>query len=232
MIETGHASHIGLRRELNEDTYWVDTGLGLFVVVDGMGGAGRGDAAAAIARDVLVDAARTGRDLATAIRDAGSAIAALSPGLPDMPPPGATLAILKIEGNRYTAVWIGDARIYLWQHGMLMRLGVDTTIGDAGAPAAAGTPPPTPPPRNRATHALGITPPAEFGAEPVHGTLERGMQFLLCTDGLCEELDDRRIKAMLARSDIAAQECVDHLLLGALDAGGRDNVTLVLVRAT
>ena len=56
------------------------------------------------------------------------------------------------------------------------------------------------------------------------------MQFLLCTDGLTEELDDTSIAAVLARTDLAAQECVDHLLLAALDAGGRDNITVVLVR--
>jgi protein phosphatase len=56
------------------------------------------------------------------------------------------------------------------------------------------------------------------------------MQFLLCSDGLTEELDDARIGAIVSRTDLAAQECVDHLLLAALDGGGRDNITAVLVR--
>lgn len=86
------------------------------------------------------------------------------------------------------------------------------------------------PKRNRATQALGITPPRELCAELHRGVLERGVQFLLCSDGLSEELADGRIAAMLARTDLAAQECVDHLLLAALEAGGRDNISLVLVR--
>jgi PPM family protein phosphatase len=43
-------------------------------------------------------------------------------------------------------------------------------------------------------------------------------------------LPDARIAAVLARTDLAAQECVDHLMLAALDAGGRDNISIVLVR--
>ena len=62
------------------------------------------------------------------------------------------------------------------------------------------------------------------------GTLEPGMTFLLCSDGLTECVDDASIGRTLARSDLAAQECVDQLLLAALDAGGDDNITAVIVR--
>ncbi len=52
----------------------------------------------------------------------------------------------------------------------------------------------------------------------------------MCSDGLSEELAEGHIAAALARTDLAAQECVDHLLPAALEAGGRDNISLVLVR--
>ena len=231
MIEVGHASHTGLRRELNEDTYWADADLGLFLVVDGMGGHGRGEVAAALARDALVEAARADRDLETAIRGTGGRIAELARRAPGNAPTGAALALLKLDRDQYAAACIGDTRIYLWHSGTLQRLCHQDP--DATHPGAAEADPESrmrPPRRNRATQALGITPPPELCAEPHGGALERGIQFLLCSDGLSEELSDARIAAVLARTDLAAQECVDHLLLAALDAGGRDNISIVLVR--
>ena len=57
------------------------------------------------------------------------------------------------------------------------------------------------------------------------------MQLLLCSDGLTEEVDDRNISRVLAQLDCSAQECVDSLVAAALDGGGSDNVTVVLVRS-
>lgn len=228
MIEIGHASHTGLRREFNEDTYWADSELGLFLVVDGMGGPGRGEVAAAMTRDALVRAVRDGRDLADAIRAGGEAIAAFAATGPGSAPTGATLSLLRVEDGRFDIAQIGDTRLYLWHTGSLIPM-----RARAGAAAAADRDAPETVMRQRpnlSTQALGITPGPELAAEPTRGMLERGMQFLLCTDGLGEELDDRHIAAILARTDLAAQECVDHLLLDALDAGGRDNISVVLVR--
>ncbi|WHZ18896.1 MAG: Protein serine/threonine phosphatase PrpC, regulation of stationary phase [Rhodanobacteraceae bacterium] len=230
MIEIGHASHTGLRRECNEDSYWADTELGLFLVVDGIGGPGRGDAAAAIVRDALVGAARRGGDLESAIRDAGTAIATFASATAQHSPTGATLAALRIDGGQFEAARIGDARIYLWQHGELTPLCTGEPLPSSERETTAGAE--ANPKRNRITQALGITPVGELDAALVQATLERGMQFLLCSDGLTEELGERELAAMLARSDLAAQECVDQLLLAALDAGGRDNVSVVLVRVS
>jgi protein phosphatase len=62
------------------------------------------------------------------------------------------------------------------------------------------------------------------------GELYAGMQLLLCSDGLTEEVDDARISGTLSRLDCSAQECVDELVAAALDHGGSDNITVVLVR--
>lgn len=226
MIEIGHASHTGLHRECNEDTYWADSLLGMFLVVDGIGGPGHGEVAAAIARDALVDAARRGDSLEPAVRAAGTAIAAHAARAAAHAPMGATLGWLRIHGGTFEAARIGDARIYLWQRGSLVPLcagadGESTAEGDAVDHDTR---------RNRITQALGITAPGELDPVPVRGVPERGMQFLLCSDGLTEELAESRIAAILARQELAAQECVDHLLLAALDAGGHDNISVVLVR--
>jgi len=62
------------------------------------------------------------------------------------------------------------------------------------------------------------------------GELRPGMQLLLCSDGLTEEVDDRGIGDTLSYQDCSAQECVDSLIAAALDGGGSDNITAILVR--
>ena len=88
----------------------------------------------------------------------------------------------------------------------------------------------THPHRNVVTQALGVTDPQSLRVETIRGTLAPGIQILLCSDGLTEEVDDKDIAAVLARQDLSAQECVDHLILAALDGGGSDNVTVILIR--
>ncbi|MGH8147313.1 MAG: PP2C family protein-serine/threonine phosphatase, partial [Rhodanobacteraceae bacterium] len=144
---------------------------------------------------------------------------------------GATLAVLQLDAGQYRVASVGDNPVHLWQHGRLQLIdggcaGADTDPSGANEAHAA----PVPPRRKRITQALGITPSDELYAEPVSGAVERGMQFLLCSDGLSEAVGETGIGAVLARTELAAQECVDHLLLAALDAGGRDNITVLLVR--
>ena len=224
MIEHGHATHTGLARAHNEDSYWADTERGLWLVADGMGGPARGETASAIALETTVAAIDAGIALPDAFRRAGAAILAHPAQRSAATPMGSTLAALKIGDGQFTAARVGDSRIYVWQDGRLTRL------PHAQAAAVSETAADSPPSRNRATQALGITPTLEFDAQPVTGPCAPGMQFLLSSDGLTEELDDARIAAIVARTDLAAQECVDHLLLAALDGGGRDNITVVLVR--
>ncbi len=231
MIEHGHATHTGLRREHNEDNYWADAQHGLWLLADGMGGHARGEVASAIALDATVTALGAGIGLADAFRRAGASILGHPAQGNAAAPMGSTLAALKLAGDKFEAAWIGDSRIYAWQQGQLMRLAhlhspdAQSQIADKDAGAVQPAIP-----RRRTTQALGITPALELDAEPVTGRCAPGLQFLLCSDGLTEELDDARIAAILSRTDLTAQECTDHLLLAALDAGGRDNITALLVR--
>ncbi|TLY49063.1 MAG: serine/threonine-protein phosphatase, partial [Gammaproteobacteria bacterium] len=140
---------------------------------------------------------------------------------------------LRVTGaNDYEVCWVGDSRIYLW-NGALKQISQDHSYVQELIAQGAITQEQarTHPHRNVVTQALGVTDPQSLRVETLRGTLDPGMQILLCSDGLTEEVDDAQISATLSRSDLSAQECVDHLILAALDGGGSDNVTVILVRS-
>jgi protein phosphatase len=231
MIEFGHLSHVGLRRELNEDTYYGDAELGLWLVADGMGGHEFGEVASALARDAVVREVRAGRGLAEAVRRADEDIIRQSQRRAEGLPMGTTMVAVKIDGHRFELAWVGDSRAYLWD-GRLRQLSSDHSyvqeLIDQGAITAEQAR--SHPHRNVVTQALGVTDPENLKVETVSGELRPGFQILLCSDGLTEEVDDRNIASLLADRDLSAQECVDHLVAAALEGGGSDNVTVVLLR--
>jgi PPM family protein phosphatase len=137
-----------------------------------------------------------------------------------------------VTGNRFEVAWVGDSRVYLWREGQLAQLSQDHSYVQELIVQGAITNEQarTHPHRNVVTQALGVTEPSQLNVETMTGELRPGMQLLLCSDGLTEEVDDRRIAGVLAQMECSAQECVDTLVAAALDGGGSDNVTVVLVR--
>ena len=233
MIEFGHSTHVGLRREHNEDTYYADANLGLWLVADGMGGHEHGEVASALARDTLVREVGKGAALIPAIQLADEEIIRHSTKRSEALPMGTTIAALRITGERdFEVAWVGDSRVYLWNNG-LKQVSQDHSyvqeLIDQGAITSEQAR--SHPHRNVVTQALGVTDPQSMRIGSAKGTLAPGMQLLLCSDGLTEEVTDASIAAVLGRSELTAQECVDHLVLAALDQGGADNVTVILVRA-
>lgn len=232
MIEFGHGTHVGLRRTRNEDTYYADAALGLFLVADGMGGHQHGEVASALVRDAVVDMVARGQSLPDAVRGAGARLLDHARGgHADALPMGTTVAALRLVDGGYEVAWVGDSRVYLWQDG-LHQISHDhslvqelVAIGSLDPALAARHPQ-----RNVITQALGITASEQLHIGMARGQLTQGMAFLLCSDGLTEEVGDRAIAAIVGRQDLAPQECVDHLLLAALDGGGKDNVTVIVAR--
>lgn len=232
MIEFGHLSHVGLRREHNEDTYYGDGELGLWLVADGMGGHEFGEVASALARDTIVREVRRGTPLGTAIQKADEEIIAHSRRRSEALPMGTTIAAARVDGSRFEVAWVGDSRVYLFND-QLRQLSQDHSyvqeLIDQGAITAEQAR--IHPHRNVVTQALGVTDPESLKVETISGEFKRGMQLLLCSDGLTEEVSDDQIEKVLAQHDLSAQECVEHLVLAALDGGGSDNVTVILVRS-
>lgn len=232
MIEFGHLTHVGLRRELNEDTYYGDSELGLWLVADGMGGHACGEVASALARETIVREIRNGTPLAQAVRIADEEIIRVSRRRNDSLPMGTTVVAIRVVGSQYEVAWVGDSRAYLWRDSRLAQLSQDhsyvqdlVTQGSLTAEQARAHPQ-----RNVVTQALGVTDPAHLNVATTQGELRAGMQLLLCSDGLTEEVDDRMIADTLGGDDCSAQECTDALVAAALDGGGSDNITVVLVR--
>ena len=232
MIEFGHLTHVGLRRELNEDTYYGDSEMGLWLVADGMGGHEYGEVASALAREAIVREVRGGAALDQAIRTADEDIIRASHQRGDALPMGTTVVAARISGRRFEVAWVGDSRVYLWRDGKLAQLTQDHSYVQEliGRGAISVEQARSHPHRNVVTQALGVTDPRQLNVETMSGELDAGMQLLLCSDGLTEEVDDARIARALAHTDCSAQECVDELVAAALDGGGSDNITVVLVR--
>jgi protein phosphatase len=234
MIEFGHLSHVGLRRPLNEDTYYGDSELGLWLVADGMGGHACGELASALARETIVAQVRAGASLGQAIRLADEEIIRSSRRRNDALPMGTTVVAARVQDNRFEVAWVGDSRAYLWRDGQLAQLSQDHSYVQELIAQGALTREQarTHPHRSAVTQALGVTDPRQLNVETLTGALRPGMQLLLCSDGLTEEVDERDISATLRQDDCSAQELVDMLIAAALDGGGSDNVTAILVRCS
>ena len=232
MIEFGHGTHVGLRRTRNEDTYYADAALGLFLVADVMGGHQHGEVAAALVRDAVVELVTRGGDLVQAVQGAAERLLACTRHGTDALPMGTTIAALRLTPGVYEVAWVGDSRIYLWQK-TLQQISHDHSLVQALVEAGRLNPglAAQHPQRNVLTQALGVTASAQLRIGMARGQLAAGMSFLLCSDGLTEGVSDASIAHIVGRNDLAPQECVDHLLLSALDCGGDDNVTALIVRS-
>jgi PPM family protein phosphatase len=232
VIEFGHGSHTGLRREHNEDTYCADAQMGLWLVADGMGGHDHGEVASSLARDCVVREYAAGHGLEQAIVAADREITRLSRERMSERPMGTTVVAVSVKNSEFEVAWVGDSRVYL-HHGELKQLSRDHSYVQELVDTGVLTPDQakTSPHRNVVTQALGVTLPDQLRVETLRGVLAPGMQLLLCSDGLTEEVDDPQIAKILSRG-LSAQEAVDHLILAALDGGGSDNVTVLLLKCS
>lgn len=229
-FDCGAASHSGLQRTQNQDTYCSDAKLGLWLVADGMGGHSDGERASAMARECIVGEIIDGRNLSHAITIANREIGAQGRLQNCTRSMGSTVIALHISGNDFELAWVGDSRCYLAMGTELKQLSSDHTfmqeLIDAGilSPDQAKTNRY----RNVVTQALGVTASAELQIDSVRGTLRPGMQFLLCSDGLTEHVSDIEIGQILS-SQAVAQTIAEQLIAAALHYGGSDNVTAIVL---
>lgn len=232
-INLGHTSHSGIKRDHNEDTYGIDLENGLFLVADGMGGHDHGEIASAIARDHILSSVKNKSSIKQAILDANQEIINSSLEKPGDLPMGTTIAMMKITDNKYDCAWVGDSRIYKLSGQQLIPISSDHSyvqeLVDQELITAAQAR--SHPHRNVVTQALGVTDNTEIKVSLSDGEIKVGDKFLLCSDGLTEEVDDEKIEEIMNKT-LSPKEIGDQLLIQALENGGSDNITSIIIEFT
>lgn len=227
----GATTHTGRVRSANEDSYVALPDIGLWLVADGMGGQEAGEVASAIAAYTISNAVRGDATLEHAIGLAHEAVREVADEL-GSPGMGTTVVALLSRGSQYEIAWVGDSRAYLWDLQRLKRLTRDHSVVqelvDAGAISAEQAQ--HHPQRNIITQSVGVPVPEGPRIESLTGNWEPGQSILLCSDGLTGELPDDKIESTLANA-VSPQDSARQLMRGALQKGGSDNVTVVLVQA-
>lgn len=230
-FSTAARTHVGRVRQLNEDSYVARPDIGLWAVADGMGGHERGDEASRLIAARLE--ALSSPDSAPAfLRTVEAAVLACDQEVAAWPEgtSGSTLVALLAFGGHFALLWAGDSRAYRLREGRLDRLTEDHSLVQELVAAGELTPEAARqhPYRNRITRAVGVGHGLELAR--LQGELAAGDLFLLCSDGLTGELGDGEIASLLAGD--APDAAADRLVARALEAGGQDNITLVLVGVT
>ena len=230
----GSATDVGVVRANNEDTLLVDEVL--FAVADGMGGHAAGEVASLAAVEALRAAfaqrPHTVEGLIEAVRVANSAVwdrAADDPNLRGMGTTLTVVALVEEEGEEHVAIAnVGDSRAYLMRDGELGMLTDDHSVAEQLVREGRLTPEEAAvhPQRHVLTRVLGMAPEVEVDCYPILPF--RGDRYLLCSDGLVNEVADDDIASTLRRVS-EPQEAVNELVAMAREAGGHDNITIVLV---
>jgi PPM family protein phosphatase len=231
-------THPGLQRDQNEDRFFFDDKAGLYCVVDGVGGHAAGERAAGIAADLLRASLAGGwpdeTRLRAAFARANEAIYAAASRDATLKGMACVATLAAIANGRVRFAHIGDTRLYKIHRGAIAKLTHDQSpvgeLEDAGALTEAEAM--RHPRRNEIYRDLGSQPPGDeiaAGVEIGEASFEPDAALLVCSDGLSDQVSAgsvRRIVESFAGSPALA---VQELLAAANDAGGKDNVTVVLV---
>ncbi len=224
----------GLVRRENEDSFLAS--LPLVVVADGVGGQNAGEVASALAVEVLTEwkprlSARRPDRLRDAARDANRRIYTRAQHETSLQGMATTLTAAWFEEGTCTLAQIGDSRAYLFRDGELSQLTEDQSAvaqlvktGRISREEAY-----THPWRNRILQALGGAPDVVVDMYSIQ--LQVGDRLLIASDGLTDEVRDDSLKDVLAT--VEDPELAGRTLIArAKEAGGRDNITVVLVDVT
>ena len=222
---------IGKLRKQNEDAAWVDEARAVFAVADGMGGHLAGEVASRMAIEAVQRMARENERpgiaaLREAVACAHETILTHAQDHIECAGMGTTLSVLWLGENYAYIAHVGDSRIYRLREGSLTQITQDHSLVEELVRAGLITREQarTHPRRNIITRALGTH--GENEPDLLVTDVQDGDVFLLCTDGLTGMVPDDEIERTLR--DCGIEAAADRLLALALDAGGRDNVTLIL----
>ncbi len=229
--ETTCKTDTGRQRRDNEDSAFARAPV--FVVADGMGGAQAGEVASRIAVEAfeqgLPDSGSPEERLATRVREANAQIYERSRADRQRAGMGTTLTAAYVDDTHVAIAHVGDSRAYLFRDGTLQRLTQDHSLVDELVRRGKLTEEQAAehPQRSIITRALGPEPDVEVDTWTYPA--RAGDVVLLCSDGLTSMISEERVKATLTEHD-NLDEAADALIREANEAGGRDNITVVLFR--
>jgi protein phosphatase len=225
--DTGH------QRSTNEDAHLARAPV--FVIADGMGGAQAGEVASQLAI-MHFSAGLPGEDgdgaqerLARAVQEANAEIHALSERDARRAGMGTTLTAAYVGAGEVSFAHVGDSRAYLLRDGELARITEDHSLVEELLRQGRLTEEEAEehPQRSIITRALGPEPDVEV--DTVTLTAAAGDVYLICSDGLTSMVSESAVAEIMREADDITA-AADRLVAAALDAGGRDNVTVVLFR--
>jgi type VI secretion system protein ImpM len=215
VLPSAGRTHPGTKRRVNEDAMLLRADLGLWAVADGVGGHEAAAEASQMVMDHLdqflapLSFGGAVDDLRELLAAANAALRARAATIADRAVVASTVVVLLAYGGHFCLLWSGDSRGYRLRDGKLECLTTDHALSKGGA----------------VTHAVGAE--ASLFLDQVHGKLEPGDRFMLCSDGLIKALDDADIAAALEGTQV--DPMAETMLQEALVAGARDNVTVVAV---
>jgi PPM family protein phosphatase len=231
VIEQYAATDTGRQRRANEDSLLARSPL--FVVADGMGGAQAGEVASRIAvesfRHGLDDAAEPEIALVALAQAANSHIHELSHSNAEQAGMGTTLTAVYVGEEEVAIAHVGDSRAYCLRDGELLRLTDDHSLVDELMRQGRLTPEEAVehPQRSVITRALGPEVTVEVDTRSYRG--RAGDVYLLCSDGLTTMVSEAQLAAVLLTHS-RLRDAGEALIAAANEAGGRDNITVLLVR--
>ena len=240
MLKTFSITDIGKRRKLNQDyVYTSEMPVGhlanLFLVADGMGGHNAGDYASRYTIETIVDEISKSNDespvfvLEKAIKRANSLIRQKSEEETELNGMGTTVVAATIEGNKLCVANVGDSRLYIINNREIRQITRDHSLVEemvqmGGLDRNRAR---THPDKNIITRAIGAL--RDVDVDLFRVSLEEGDTVLLCSDGLTNMVEDERITQVLL-GEGTLKEKAHKLVDEANDNGGRDNISVVLVR--
>ena len=244
-FEFFEALDTGRARTNNEDSVSLDEAVALAVLADGMGGYNAGEVASNMAtsfihtelgrwlREASTNATDTEvrRAMDICVDNANRAIFNAANSNPQYAGMGTTLVVAVFRENRLLVGHVGDSRAYRLRAGRLQQITRDHSLLQEQIDAGLITPEQAAfsANKNLVTRAVGVEDTVLLETHQ-HEVLP-GDLYLMCSDGLSDMLDDASIAQLLQTSD-SLDQTARALIDGANDAGGKDNISVILVRAS
>lgn len=226
MLEYAAKTDPGKREGENEDSIGWDVDRGIWFVADGMGGHAAGKTASDIARTSLLGA-DPAKPVSEQLVEAHEAIAEAADKDSSQAGMGSTAVVVKVDGKIAEVSWVGDSRAYLWRSGQLSQITRDHSFLELLRAQNLLTEEQlkADPRSNLVTQTLGLGDPKPSVREL---PLRYGDWILLCSDGLNDEVEHDQISSILASHDDVTA-AVDELVETALENGGSDNTSVIVV---